>query len=155
MGVIEWKKAVILWFSGRAEILESYQDQVRSISISMKCPAVVRLTRNYRAKETGVRFNRSNVYRRDKYTCQYCGKRFNVDNLTFDHVYPRAQGGTTVWNNIVTCCKNCNRSKRDRTPSQAGMVLLKSPAEPGYYPRVNITGVADAWISWLGRHCGK
>ena len=43
---------------------------------------------------------------------------------------PRAQGGLTTWENCVLACVECNRKKRDRTPSQAGMKLLSIPKKP-------------------------
>ena len=40
-----------------------------------------------------VTFSRRNIYRRDRYTCQYCGARPRVDELSVDHVVPRSRGG--------------------------------------------------------------
>ena len=64
---------------------------------------------------------------RDDHRCQYCSELFPTSELTFDHVVPVAQGGRKDWENIVTCCVQCNRSKGGRTPAQAGMQLLRAP----------------------------
>lgn len=76
------------------------------------------------------KFSRTNIYRRDKNTCQYCGHKHKAAEMTMDHVIPRAQGGETTWRNIVLCCFDCNQKKRDRRPEQAGMRLIRQPHVP-------------------------
>jgi hypothetical protein len=61
------------------------------------------------------------IFKRDGYVCQYDDCRNKA--TTIDHIIPRAQGGTTVWQNLVSCCRNCNQYKGNRTPEQAGMKL--------------------------------
>lgn len=131
IGYVSWEKAITLYFLGKCEIEESYDVDIRSQNFTMKMPKTIRINKyikNHISRK--VRFNRRNVYKRDGYTCQYCGKRFTGDELTFDHVYPKSQGGTTVWCNIVTCCFSCNQKKNNRTPEQAKMKLVSNPVEP-------------------------
>ena len=59
--------------------------------------------------------------------CQYCG---SPQELTFDHVVPRAQGGRTTWENVATACAPCNLRKGGRTPRQAGMHIARWPERP-------------------------
>lgn len=59
---------------------------------------------------------RSRIFERDDYTCQYCGDRGN--KLECDHVIPLSRGGSDQDENLVTACKPCNRSKRDKTPEE-------------------------------------
>lgn len=54
------------------------------------------------------------VYRRDKYTCVYCGDSENA--MTYDHYVPRSLGGPTNVENGRTACKNCNLLKGDMKP---------------------------------------
>lgn len=61
-----------------------------------------------------------------------------------DHVLPRSQGGHTVWENVVTACRECNHRKGGRTPEQANMTLLVKPRQPQY--------VAFALLGELERH---
>lgn len=68
------------------------------------------------------------------HNCQYCGERFTMRDLNYDHVVPRKQGGVTTWENIATCCYPCNERKAGRTPEQAGMKLLRKPARPHALP---------------------
>jgi 5-methylcytosine-specific restriction endonuclease McrA len=66
--------------------------------------------------------------------CQYCGRKPKGDELTIDHVVPRAQGGTSTWENCVLACIRCNHSKADRTPAKAGLKLLNMPKHPNWNP---------------------
>lgn len=100
-----------------------------------------------------VRFNRRNIFARDGGRCQYCGAAVTLRSFSFDHVLPRAQGGTTRWENIVTACIPCNQRKGARTPEQAGLVLLSAPRRPGHGgPQVLpcfIEGMPEEWRPWL------
>lgn len=93
-------------------------------------PSIVRLKKYAPIKRKEKRYSRSLIFRRDNYSCQYCSKHLKPHDLTIDHVIPRAVGGETTWENCVTCCKPCNSFKGDRTPRQAGLVLLKKPRKP-------------------------
>nr|WP_306286555.1 HNH endonuclease [Sphingomonas sp. Ant20] len=44
--------------------------------------------------------------------------------------FPRAQGGRTTWENVVTACAPCNLKKGGRTPRQAAMPLHLEPIRP-------------------------
>ena len=151
--IISWQRAITLLFLGKVEVIEEYSDDVRSVSFVIKIPAVVRLLRAFRRHHKPVKFSRVNIYARDGYTCQYCGDRLSVTELTYDHVVPRSQGGTTDWTNIVTCCHECNRTKGGRTPRQAGMVLRAQPTQPDWVPavtiRVSLRSVPEAWRDYL------
>jgi len=124
---------------GKVEVVEEYTREVHSVSFSIKLPAVVRLLRFIKRPKIPVRFSRQNIYIRDDYKCQYCGKRLTPDQLTWDHVLPRAHGGKTEWTNIVTCCIKCNRKKGGRIPSEASMVLIKQPSIPEWLSILKIT----------------
>lgn len=73
------------------------------------------------------------LFRRDNYTCLYCGEHFPVSQLTCDHVKPKSRGGKNSWSNAVTACSRCNHHKGARTPEEAGMTLLAVPFEPNLY----------------------
>ena len=89
--------------------------------------------------KTSVKFSRQNIYARDRYKCQYCGNQYPTEELTYDHVMPKSRGGTTEWENIVTCCIDCNRKKGGRIPSEASMQLVRRPKRPTWIPAVRIT----------------
>ena len=54
------------------------------------------------------------LFKRDRYTCAYCGNCFTHRDLSRDHILPRARGGHDTWMNCVTACKECNQEKSDR-----------------------------------------
>ena len=128
--IVGWQRAITMSVTGKVEVVETYDEVIRSVSAAMPMPAVVRLTRSIRHRDPKVRFSRANVLLRDGYTCQYCGAELPSRELTFDHVLPRSQGGRTSWTNIVTACRECNAQKGNRTPQQAGMKLRSTPERP-------------------------
>lgn len=134
--VISWQRAIVLFYLGKVEVLEEYDERVVSPSITLRTPAVVRLRKGApaRAQKRAVSFSRANVFARDGYRCQYCGVRKAAHALNFDHVLPRVRGGKTSWENIVTSCYACNENKGARTPGEAGMTLLRKPQRPTSLP---------------------
>ena len=151
--VISWQRAISLLFLGKVEVIEEYEQDVRSVSLIIKVPAVVRLLRAFRRHSRPVKFSRVNIYARDNYKCQYCSRKASISDLTYDHVVPRSKGGPTEWTNIVTCCYLCNRKKGGRTPDEAGMRLLAKPTQPNWVPavaiRISLRSVPDAWQDYL------
>ena len=81
-----------------------------------------------------------------------------LNQLTYDHVIPVAKGGIKSWENIVTCCIECNRKKGNRSPAQANLRLLRIPKAPSGFPyRVRLLfrqpAVPESWkdyIFWPG-----
>jgi len=130
LAVISWQRAICLSYMGKAEVIDTYNQEIRSTSATHKMPAVIRLNTYVRRKYLGVKFSRKNIYARDNHKCQYCAKHFPESELSFDHVNPRTYGGITSWENIVTACIYCNRKKGGRNPKEAGMSLLARPQKP-------------------------
>ena len=97
-------------------------------------PRIIRLLFYDRLPRQAVKFNRRNIFARDRNRCQYCGKRFPTSELSLDHVVPRSRGGEATWENIVCCCVKCNVRKGGRTPEEAGMKLITEPVKPKRSP---------------------
>lgn len=151
--VVPWQRAMTLWASGKVEIIDEHDVEVRAVSFTFRLPSIVRLLRFVRVRRRTERipFTRANIYARDDYSCQYCG---GDRELTFDHVVPESQGGRKTWENIVTACFECNRRKGARTPEEAGMALRRQPRAPHAALRV-IVGVRKtpkAWRDYLYWH---
>ncbi len=146
--VIPWQRAITLVCLGKVELIEAYEQRIRSVSAEHPMPAVVRL-RRFSRHDRRVKFSRANVYRRDDYACQYCGVRPGAEALTLDHVVPRARGGRTEWTNIVACCAACNARKADRTPEQARMVLRSAPVRPARLPVTDCDVAHESWRGYL------
>lgn len=151
--IVSWQRAITLLFLNKAEVIEEYDRNIKTTSLVIKIPAVVRLLSAFRRHKKPVKFSRINIYGRDKYRCQYCGVKHAIGELTYDHVMPRSKGGRTTWTNIATCCQLCNRKKANRTPAEAGMRLLKTPEQPSATPvlvvAVSRESVPDAWRDYM------
>lgn len=145
LATISWKRAIVLAIINQEdptkglEIVDYYDDVILTCGgKNIPMPAVVRSPHYIRQTKRKLSFSRKHVFLRDQMTCCYCGKQdITGETLTYDHVIPRAawkklayKGTPTQWGNICTCCKSCNRRKADRTPKEAGMILLRQPNEP-------------------------
>ena len=131
---IAWQRAMVSWATDKVEILESYADRVIHRGLELYMPSLVRFIQPTGKRRRVIRFSRDNVLLRDRFTCQYCGAKVTRRSAQYDHVIPRAQGGTTVWRNIVISCHRCNQLKGGRTPEQAGLRLRTEPVKPRSLP---------------------
>lgn len=153
--VVTWQRAIQLLFQGKVEVVEESEQEVRTVRLTIKVPAVLRLLTYVplARKKQIVRFSRINIFLRDNHICQYCGTLFGRHQLTLDHVVPIVQGGRKCWENIVTACKPCNQRKGGRTPSQAGMRLIRRPRQPNWLPTANlmvgVTKTPERWKIYL------
>jgi len=146
--IINWQKAMILLFSGRAEVVDEYSDRnIRTVKTSYKLPKILRLFRNHH-QNFDVKFTRMNVFYRDEFQCQYCSIQLPMGELTFDHVVPVSLGGKTTWENVVTCCKACNSKKGPKTLKEAKMKLLKRPRKPNWSIELCLRLKDDDPIEW-------
>ena len=149
--VVDWRKALTMLCQGKVEVISEYEREIHSVSITFRLPSVIRLLRYITIKRRFdyVPFSRANIYARDNNCCQYCGEKFPLSELTFDHVVPVSKGGRKDWENIVSSCITCNRRKGNRTPAEAGMRVIRTPRRPTRPPVVRLTfGVRNAPDSW-------
>src|SRR5579884_1649076 len=128
INVCNARRAFVLLHRGKAEVLEHGAGQLRSPSHSYPLPSVIRLMYLVKRPRPQMRLTRREVFVRDRYTCQYCGRQ--ARELTLDHVFPRHRGGRHTWENLVAACKACNHRKAGRTPAEARMSLAKQPYRP-------------------------
>ena len=123
---------------------------VQAVRFRLRVPEVISLTNYDRMPTSVVTFSRRNLFKRDRFTCQYCGAQPGTEELTIDHLLPRSRGGTTSWENCVLACVTCNKRKADRTPEQARMTLRKRPARPVWKPIYADHGMKIAsWTKFL------
>ncbi len=154
---VSWQRAITLLWENKVEVVEEYEDwTVRSVTIEIKVPSVIRFLKKVFGKKRAVKFSRENVFARDAGRCQYCSTKVSRAESTYDHVVPRVQGGHTRWENIVIACTPCNQKKGGRTPEQAHMKLLSVPVKPKKLPEntVRLTfayqkGMPTSWANWL------
>jgi len=170
---IPWWDAIGDLLSGRAEVVETYADKTVSSGTGeldlpwtfeplrtdvegvWKVPSIIKFLSKAVFFKRHVKFNRHNVWLRDKGRCQFCNVKLKMDEFTYDHVIPFSKGGKTKWTNIVVACVPCNHKKANRTPAEAGMKLKREPFQPMHQPgQVSPTlrwreGMPLSWKSWL------
>lgn len=125
---ISYKKLAKFITNDKVDII-SWWDDVFYYNTQLY-PSIVKLKDYIRKKPRIPRFNSKALFIRDNYICQYTGFRVPSSKLTVDHVIPQAQGGVTNWDNCVTASLEINLYKGNRTPEEAGLVLLSKPKPP-------------------------
>tara|TARA_Y100001937_G_scaffold123596_1_gene186716 strand:- start:687 stop:1226 length:540 start_codon:yes stop_codon:yes gene_type:complete len=149
--IVDAIEALILCLIGKAQAIESYKKEIKSVSDSFKLPAVIVLKRYVKFQFKVVSAHRREIITRDDNTCQYCGKEFPSNKLTLDHLIPKSKGGKNTWENLVTACKKCNQKKGDRTPEEADMLLINRPKKPKYsiLRSVGKSQISELWRNYL------
>jgi 5-methylcytosine-specific restriction endonuclease McrA len=150
MSVINVKKAIVLLYLGKAELVAAHDNKLlHSVSSSMPFPSIVRLSFFVRVPFKKIILSRKNILRRDGHRCQFCG-RGDIP-LTVDHVIPLSRGGEDTWENLVCACVRCNNKKGDRTPEEAVMPLRRKPMRPNHVTFIrHFVGTLDErWKPYL------
>lgn len=148
LSVVPARRAICLLLAEKAELIEADDAVVRSETLVLQSPTVIRLCYMVKAPRRRVAsVSRRAVFVRDDYRCQYCGR--GADSI--DHVLPRSRGGGDGWDNLAAACRSCNSAKRNRTPAEAGMRLLRPCRAPRAtaWTIVGVAGVPDAWKPYL------
>ena len=136
LNICRVRRAVVLIQVGKAEMLENGAGILHTFHDTIEIPSVIRLESIVRRPRSERKMTRFEIFHRDNYTCQYCGKQ--THQLTLDHVIPKHSGGPQTWENVVSACVNCNRRKAGKLPEEAGMKLLKQPTKPHSHSLFNI-----------------
>ena len=123
-------------------------DWISTVKFDIAVPRIIRLLFYDRLPRRPVKFNRRNIYARDRNICQYCGKRHPSSELSLDHIIPRSMGGKSTWDNIVCACTRCNVKKGGRTPKLAHMSLVKKPEKPKRNPVIHVHLNHHRYASW-------
>ena len=171
--VTSLKRAFALLYCGNADAVDRehrticFQDWVQAPILAteefictprmrVRVPRVIALRHYGRPPRRCVRFTRANVFSRDGYRCQYCGRLSDARGLNLDHVLPRSRGGASSWENVVSSCVACNLRKGGKLPEEAGMKLSRPPKRPGWAPllRLSLVGarerrVFEDWLPFL------
>lgn len=121
---------------------------IHTVSFSLKSPNIIILSFYSNYPNLKIKLSRENIYKRDKYTCQYCSKKLDQKQLNIDHIIPRHRGGKTAWTNVVSCCFECNLKKGGKILPETDMRLLKKPRAPFRYPLQNLHSETQNHKSW-------
>jgi len=127
--ICDVRRAVVLLIEDKASMVKTVNHQaLHSVSRAFPVPTIIRINKYVRLRNWYAVLNKANIFRRDNYTCQYCGAQ-DVP-LTVDHIIPKVLGGSETWENLVTACIDCNNKKGDRALAETGMILKKRPIRP-------------------------
>jgi len=150
LNICEMRRAIGLIILDKASMVENGRGVIQTVNRVFPRPSIIRLQRMVRRPRPQVKLTRREVFRRDHFTCQYCGK---VDHdLTIDHVLPRHLGGKQSWENVVTACAACNHKKGERTLLESGMRLRRKPLSPpksAIYMYQNFLMENEEWRKFL------
>ncbi|MEL0080430.1 MAG: HNH endonuclease [bacterium] len=136
-------------FNSWSEISATNEDDcIKTVSTVIKIPRVIMVVRYDKVPSKEVRFNRYNIFKRDKSQCQYCGQSLPKSELTIDHVVPRALGGKTEWENVVCACSKCNRKKGCKTLAASNMKLKIKPVKPTWELLSNLYIKTTTYKEW-------
>jgi len=128
INICDTRRALGLILSERASLVLNGRGYISTVRASFPCPSIIRLDKMVNRPRPRVKLTRREVFRRDNFTCQYCGR--HILSLTIDHVIPRHMGGLHTWGNVVAACSFCNHRKGGRTSEESGMHPLHLPKEP-------------------------
>ena len=142
--VVTAKKAVLLYFTDKVDVVEKSDNYIHSVYIAFQIPSIIRLKNYIYIKKKELALTRKNILKRDNNTCQYCGVR--KFELTLDHIVPKDKGGVDSWTNLVAACKKCNMIKGNNLLNDTSLYLIKLPSKPSYL--LNLQNYAKANISW-------
>ena len=150
LNVCSVRRATVLVFKGKAEILEEWEQPLVSATSTFPWPHVIRLV-NYVKVPRAIKrkISRRALFARDGWKCVYCGT--TNGRLTLDHVVPRSRGGDSVWENVVTSCAPCNLKKGNKALEDTGMKLQTQPRapSPALFIKLAAPKVPAGWAPYL------
>jgi len=144
LNVCNVRRAVGLILQDKATLVMDGRGAIQTNTSSFPIPSIIRLQYMVKRPRMIVKLNKREIFRRDNFTCQYCGKQ--TLHLTIDHVIPRRLGGPHTWENLVTACPSCNHRKGGRMLEHVPFMRLRMrPQQPpasamyifGHYLRNN------------------
>ena len=143
------RRAVVMVDKGKAELLEQHEGRLHTVAGPIDAPAIIRLVYLVKRPFLPRKLSKKEIFMRDRFTCQYCGKK--AQDLTLDHVIPRRQNGAHTWENVVTACSRCNLRKAGHTPAEARMSLRAAPRAPDPNPYLILHNrvILEVWKPYI------
>lgn len=143
LNVTSLRRGFVLVDKGKAEVLREYDNPITTTVGNFVRPLIIRLLRyiNYHKKKD-LKISRLKIYQRDGYKCVYCGTH---KKLTIDHVIPKSKGGKNTWENMATCCSDCNSKKGNKTLQESNMKMLIKPYKPSVFSELVVGNASKIW----------
>jgi len=146
INVCGYQRALCLMLSEKATLILNGRGIIHTARATYPIPSIIRLQRMVHRPHPKVSLCRREIFRRDQFTCQYCGKK--TLHLTIDHVQPKHLGGPHSWTNLVAACPSCNHRKGGRPLQESGMTLLRQPQEPSRAAEYIFAKFLDENVEW-------
>jgi len=89
-----------------------YEKRYKRTPIGMKIAMDYRRRTRFAKEGKRLKF-RFQIFQKDNFTCQYCGRKAPNVELQIDHKYPKSKGGKDEIENYITACSECNLGKGD------------------------------------------
>ena len=149
VNVCSVRRAIVMVGKGKAELLEQHDGSLHTVTGEIEAPAIIRLVYLVKRPFLPRKLSKKEVFLRDRFTCQYCGKK--AQDLTLDHVIPRRQNGAHTWENVVAACNRCNLRKAGYTPAEAKMTLRTVPRAPDPNPYLILQNrtILEVWKPYI------
>ncbi len=133
-GALLYCRGQVAWEAGEAHVRlhggHSRRSGLRSVLDVNSIVATRSLYRRADDAEDVPALTNQRLFRRDDYTCMYCGATLPQHLLTRDHIVPVSKGGRDAWKNVVTACRGCNHRKDNKDIDNIDMKLLAVPYAP-------------------------
>jgi 5-methylcytosine-specific restriction endonuclease McrA len=110
------------------------EEYVHTVRGDIRIPKIIILSNFDKVPKKRPKFTSKNLWQRDEGICQYTGRKLKPNEGNIDHVLPKSRGGRSTWTNCVLSHKDVNAQKGNRTPSEAGLRLIRQPKEPQSLP---------------------
>lgn len=114
----------------------------------VRVPTVIVLSKFSKMPIKRPKLTKQSLWERDKGTCQYTGKPLTPETANIDHIQPKSRGGASSWENLVIVDRTVNTRKANKTPSEAGLQLLKTPTRPAPVPAMAMIRNAHNVPDW-------
>lgn len=130
--------------------VENENDCISTSMLKFEIPKVV-MAINYKSlHKIKVPLNHPNVYKRDGHKCWYCQSNHN---LTWDHIIPKCKFGKHCWENLITCCQDCNNEKdnfdADEFCQKKGCEIPTPKSLSDYPWLIEVSELPKEWLSFL------
>jgi hypothetical protein len=149
LSFISERKVCKFLYKEKADPISFWEDTIPWGKEEIHLPSVLVLKSEIKYRVSRIHFSRKLLIKRDKNQCQYCGVKIYGAQITMDHILPKSRGGKTSFLNCVLACHDCNNSKNDDTPEEAGMKLLSNPINPIFTSKFYVSEDQEFWHeSW-------
>lgn len=146
------RDAVQRVLSGSCSVVAEYDQFIKTPSIRMRWPSVI-VRSLYQKMPTKVSLNRQNLWLAYDSACAFCGIELSPNDVTIDHLVPKARGGKDEWTNLVCSCWKCNQEKG--ATQHPKFKPSKPPKEPSFWQllkarkKMPVVVHHESWVDFI------